>query len=429
MSDMFDFLNKLLKSSSRNTRLNQIIDKCIQGLKANPSSIELLQQLAETHNLLGQYSKAIRSCNEILKLNQNDKSALNNLFFAIDRIENFDQALSILKNYLELFPLNKNKKFQQLSYISGLKDYFKKGKEIPFLEPNLPSHYPSIVIDINFNTTFRFSKIGWSSRGIEVLKIILKRYPFDVESWNALGIRYFSLERYEEAKNILNKALEIDPKNVFTHLLLGQMHLKGKEFEKAKKEFTFVIQEQKLDQVQILANHTSTLTEDSDDNFERIGLGVAAWSGLGETYNEVGEYEDAIEACNKSIILYQQLFSFVKKPEIAPIYKNLGIAYHALGNNKESLKAFKKALKHDPESVEVLECMGDLYLEMKKFKYAIEIFQHIVGIKPVDYLAWHLLSKSYLKSGKISYVSEANTRCLKLNPNFKPALELRKKIS
>ena len=70
-----------------------------------------------------------------------------------------------------------------------------------------------------------------------------------------------------------------------------------------------------------------------------------------------------------------------------------------------------------------------MYFEMKKFKQATEIFQQIIIIKPEDYLAWHLLSKSYYKSNKLSLAKEANSRCLTLNPNFKPALELRNNLS
>lgn len=423
---MSDILNKLLNLSSRNTKLVQLVTECIQRLKVNPNSIEILQQLTEAYNLLGQYNKAIRSCNEILERDLNNKVALNNLFFAVDRLENFERALNILKSYLEMFPLSKNKKFQQLP---GLRDYFKGGENTPFFEIYLPLNYPSIIIDLNYNTSFQFSKVGYSSRCLEVLKIILKKYPFDVDTWNALGNRYFSLERYEKAKDILNKALEIEPNNKFTHLKLGQIHLEGGEFEKAKEEFFFVIKEQNLDQLQIIDDHEMSPSQYFENKFDIVNLIIAAWSGLGNIYSEMGKYEDAIDAYNKSLSYYKQIFSSLKTPAIAPIYKNLGIAHHALGNNKESLKTFKIALKHDPEFVDVLGCMSELYLEMKKFKYAIEILQHLVSIKPEDHLAWYLLSKSYFKSGKISYASEANARCLKLNPKFKPALELNKKFS
>ena len=41
-----------------------------------------------------------------------------------------------------------------------------------------------------------------------------------------------------------------------------------------------------------------------------------------------------------------------RSKELGPIYKNLGVAYHALDNIKMAIKSFKKAIKSDPENVE-----------------------------------------------------------------------------
>lgn len=425
---MSEFIKKIADLSERNIKLNNLIESVIKKLKSNPNSIDLLTQLAEAYNLIDQYKKAMTICKKVLDLNQNNRTALNNLFYAYDRLEDFDQAINILKSYLEVFPVNKNKKYQFLSYSLTFKNYFKENQDKPFLSIYLPSNYPSKVIDINFSMAFHFSKIGWSLRSIDVLKILIKRQPQDIDFWNALGYNYLSLDKYDDAKNALEKALTIDEKNEISHLFLGRYFLKNKKYEKAENEFTFVIQQEIIYQLPISLNFPLISEDALNENFQRLGLHISAWSGLGEIYINIGEYKKALDACNRTIALYEGSFPLSKRTNLAPVYKNLGITFYALDDNKKALKAFKKALQYDHENIEVLECLGEMYFNLKKFNQAIEIFQHIVGIKPEDPLAWHMLSKSYYKNGKISHAIEMNTRCLSIDPNFKPALEFLKKL-
>ncbi|MFX1575045.1 MAG: tetratricopeptide repeat protein [Promethearchaeota archaeon] len=425
---MSDFIKKIVDLNARDTRLNNIIEECNTKLKVNPNSIELLNQLAEAFNLKGQYKKAVQLCEKVLKLKQDYRPALNNLFFAYDRLESFDQALKIFKGYLEEFHLEKKEELQKLSFSTSLKNYFKDNKDEPFLEIHLPPHYPSEVIDINFSTAFHFSKIGWSSHSSDILRIALEKYSQDIELWNSLGFSYFSMEKYEDAKNAFDKALEIDEKNVITHYLLGSFYLKNKEPEKAKIEFNFIIKH-----FPISGDRGISLVEESSKN---LTLNIQALNKLGEAYIKCGEYEEAIEVLLKALTLTTFSFSLIstffvrssKSFVLTHLYKNLGIAYYSLEYTKKALKMFKKALNHDPENVEILEYLGEIYFNIKKYKNASEIFLHVTEIKPEDPQAWHMLSKSYYCSGKAGIAKEANSRCLRLDPNYKPALELRKEL-
>ncbi|MFX1500397.1 MAG: tetratricopeptide repeat protein [Promethearchaeota archaeon] len=423
---MSDFIKKIFDLDTRDDRLNYIIIDCNRRLKLNPHSIEVLTQLAEAYNLTSQYKKAVSICKEILKLEQDYRPALNNLFFAYDRLEDFNQVLKIFDSYLRKFKLEKKKELQDLSFSLLLKNYFKDNKTEPFLEIYLPPHYPSNVIDINFSTAFHFSKIGWSLQSSDILRNSLEKYPQDIDLWNSLGFSFYLEGKFDEAKIAFDKALEIDDKNDMTHYLLGSFYLRNNELEKAKMEFRIVIAN-----FPISWNRGITLIEESTQNKMP---NIQALNSLGETYIKCGEYEEAITTLSKALALTNLLFplssNLFKKSSksyfLSYIYKNLGIAYYSLDDIKKALKMFKKSLKNDPENVENLEYLGTINFEIKKYKNATEIFQHVVEIKPEDPLGWHMLSKSYYRSGNTENAKEANLRCLGLDPNHKSAIDLRK---
>ncbi|MBY8983602.1 MAG: tetratricopeptide repeat protein [Candidatus Lokiarchaeota archaeon] len=431
---MSDFLKKFMDLAARNSKLDKLIEDCNEKLKINPNSIDFLSQLMEAYNLIGQHKKAINIGKEILDLNQSYRPALNNIFYAYDRLENFDQALIILKKYIETFPLYKNKKMEQLSFSLILYNHFKENKSEPMLEIYLPPNYPSEIIDLNFGSSFHCSKIGWSLRSSEVLKIVLDKYPHDIDLWNALGYSYLSIEKYEDAKNAFDKAIEIDDENQRTRYLLGSLHLKEGNYKKAENELVSILNQSSIKWEK---DFPLLSTESPDDNYQNLSLIPGVLTNLGQVYNKIGEYEKAIEKSNKALALTKSLYPSVanifrgssRSSILAPNYENLGVAYYALDNIKMAIKAFKKALRNVPENIVVLEYLGQVYFDIGKYKLASEVFKNIVGLKPEDVQAWYLLSKSYYQNKKLSYALEANTRCLTLDPNFKPALELRDQLS
>ena len=137
-----DNIEKLFDLFTRESNLNKIIDDYKKKLSTNPNSIELLARLAEVYNLKGQYKKSIELCEKVLKINPKYKPALNNLFFAFDRCEDYQQALKILKSYTENFSFKKIKDYKGLLILLNLKCLLKRTKEIPFWK----GIYPLIIL-------------------------------------------------------------------------------------------------------------------------------------------------------------------------------------------------------------------------------------------------------------------------------------------
>lgn len=403
------------------------INEIKQKLEEEPYSIRLLCQLTEWYNIKDQYQKALGYCDKILKLDDNNKLAYNNIFYAYDMLEDFDNALKVLNIYLTKFPLVKEPRFEGHSHSILTERYYKKKiSNFPYYTIYLPFKKPSQVIDNNFSTAFSFSKIGWSERAFEVLNLILEHYPQDIYTMNGLAYNYIKKERYKEAKEAIDKALSINNEDFNSLLISGGLYRRTGKYKESKAIYNRLIQNSNSVDLPLNSSFDIKVYVNKENLKDVLNL-YGAYHGLGLLCNETGEYEQAIELFTKVLNFRKRLSGFLtpKNSTLTPLYHKLGIAYHALDYNKLALKAFKKGLSCDPMSIEVLASLGELYFVMKKYKHAIETFRHIVNIEPENHLAWHLLSKSYFESGKKQYALETNTKCLSLDPKFDPALKLR----
>ena len=423
--------NELLRNLSPKIRSQDQIDETKKKLKKEPNSIELLSQLAENYNFTNQHQKAIEYCDKILTLEENNKLAYNNIFYAYDRMEDFDRALEFLNIYLKKYPLIKDPNLERYLYSKVTEGYFKKNVgNLPLNIVFMPFNKSSQVIDNNFSSAFVFSKIGWSERVFEVLNLILEFYPHDIFTLNGLAYKYMKKKKYIEAKEAIDKALLINNEDFNTLLLLGGLYRITGKYEKSKSIYNQIIQNSNL--VDIPLNSSFDIKVYAiKGNISDLQNFFGAYNELGLLCNETGEFEQAVELFTKVLNFYKNKSGilFLRNPNVTPVYHSLGLAYFALDNNKLALKAFKKGIKHDSMNIEILASLGELYFVMKKYSHAIETFQHIINIKPESHFTWHKLSKSYFASGKREYAFEANNKCLNLNPKYKPALKLQEELT
>lgn len=410
------------------TLVYERIQELKDELKGNPNSIDLLNQLVKIYNITGQHKKAIEAGNKIIESGGKNQDTFNNLFYAYDMLEDFDNVLKVLKKYLSSFRLSKKPELLKFSYSPYAKRYFKERKKIELLADanKLPFNLFSEAIEYNFNTSFRFSKIGWSERSCEALSLILEHYPEDIDIINALIKNYLSREQNTKAKEWLDRALSINKRNLMSRLLLGDYYRKTGKNKESENEYKYLISASfSLDEFNRIQ-----VPDTGGVELDTIIL-ITVLVRVGILYNETGEYRHAITHLSKILDYSKRIrtLSSGKDPSLTPIYHNLGIAYQGLGSNKLALKAFKTALKHDSGNGDVSASLGELYYLMKKYKLAIKTLQHVVRFKPESYYSWHMLAKSHHERGENAYAIGTNEKCLGIDPKFGPALKLQEELS
>ncbi len=215
-------------------------------------------------------------------------------------------------------------------------------------------------------------------------KIIEEREDYR-DAWIILGHSYLSLERYDLARNVLEKALELDPTkpettfflalsesalgdydNAITHLsmarengfkpesevtsALAETFLAGQYYEAARQEFEKLIAlngksaaayvQPVTISIELLNDPTTAkilatqaVTNNPDSMVARNLLGWALLEG--------GEYDKAKETLNAVI---------VAEPDFAPAYLNLGRVAEKESDNKQAVQYYKTAYDLAPHS-------------------------------------------------------------------------------
>jgi tetratricopeptide (TPR) repeat protein len=75
----------------------------------------------------------------------------------------------------------------------------------------------------------------------------------------------------------------------------------------------------------------------------------------------------------------------------------MGDAYNGLGKYQEAIDAYKEAIKIKPDFHEAYYNKGAAYGELKKYQEAINAYKETIKIKPNFHVAYHGIGVAYNK--------------------------------
>ena len=136
-------------------------------------------------------------------------------------------------------------------------------------------------------------------KAIQVYLDILNLKPDHAISYHSLALNYYYLEQYLEARESIQKAIELDNSSAINYHVLGLI------LEKTNKEFLAIEAYQEV----IKYEHRF----------------IDAYNNLAKIYSHQKQF-------HKAIRIYNQLLDIVPTISKAPIYQNLAITYQSIGN-------------------------------------------------------------------------------------------------
>ncbi|MDP2915095.1 MAG: tetratricopeptide repeat protein [Candidatus Aminicenantes bacterium] len=148
-----------------------------------------------------------------------------------------------------------------------------------------------------------------------VYEELVKTNPEAYIVYQNIGNCYFQMEKYDRAEEFYKKVLDKDPKNAEAMLRIGNCYTNRGELDKALEWYNKIEFDKITDQM-VLFN-------------------------IGSSFYKQSKYDEAVKYYKRAIEIQADFLD--------AIYQ-LGLAYVALQNNADALKAFESYLKHDADS-------------------------------------------------------------------------------
>ena len=208
-----------------------------------------------------------------------------------------------------------------------------------------------------------------------------KKSPHKALVQNNLATAYMGADELEKAKVALDKALSINPTQIDSHVNLGHIASREKNWRMA---------------------------------IEKFDLGIALGTKKADTFyysgfarNNLGKYEEAIPFFKKAISI---------KPFKADYHFDLGNSFKNLNKFDDAIRHFRKALKIDPGHYKAHNNMGTIFWKIGDLEKAEFQFDKVLRIKPDVPAVHNNLAAIYLKRGEFNKAISHLEKLVNLQP-------------
>lgn len=224
--------------------------------------------------------------------------------------------------------------------------------------------FDAVSLNISGDRLFDSGDVEGAAREFEAA---LGLDPENVNVRNSLGVCYGRLDRFDAAMAVFREALVLAPKEPMTFYNAGLVSLMRGDRERALRYFG---------QADVLGA----------DFFE-------AALQIGQLHLEAAEPEKALPFLEKAVRI---------RPAPGVAFRFLGDCYTQKERFKEALRAYKKALKHNPSDAAALSAVGYLFDVLgENLEIAVLICQNSVEIAPGSGLCRYRLGRLYYKQHRL----------------------------
>jgi tetratricopeptide (TPR) repeat protein len=151
-----------------------------------------------------------------------------------------------------------------------------------------------------------------------------------------------------------------------------------------------------------LFNHTLKVT---DHNW-------LAYNNKGVTYYELGDYKQAIEDYSRAIEL---------NPDYTEAFNNRGTAYYELGNYRQAIEDYDRLIGFKPGYGDAYLNRGVAYAHLGDYRQAIEDFNKVVEINPGHAKVYNNRGNAYFALGNHRQAIEDYGRAIEIDPGYAEA--------
>lgn len=223
--------------------------------------------------------------------------------------------------------------------------------------------YKILSIDsYHFDSIMMLANIEGARNNLDQAKELLFKaieiQPKSTSAIHNLGTCFKELGKLDEAKNYYNKVLEIDPKHTNANYNLGSIYYQLKDLKKAKSYFKKTTEIQK-------------------------NYGIAFFS-LGNVHTDLKEYNEAMSCYQKAIEINSR---------IVGAHNNLGLVYRTLNDLENAVKSYQMAIKLQPNHGGAYHNLALAFKELGQFNKSAGAHEKAIECEPENLSHYYYLSE------------------------------------
>lgn len=202
------------------------------------------------------------------------------------------------------------------------------------------------------------------------------------------------LNKYEDARALLNAVIEKQPKQVETLLELGVLDLNQKKTKDAIDHFTRAWQADPNNIRGLLGTSRSLLLDGQvDKSVQVIEVEVQKSPDRADLRRELGNAEIGAGQFDKAIANYQTLLTKTQEPaQQADLWTRIGEAYLRKGDTQQSINSLEKARQSQPNNPSISTNLAMLYEMESKKDQARKYYEMAIKADPNNPLALNNLA-------------------------------------
>jgi Flp pilus assembly protein TadD len=187
------------------------------------------------------------------------------------------------------------------------------------------------------------------------------------QALHSLAVIAYQAGRYDEALDLVSKAIASDPE-------VPQFHDTNGVILEAIGDFELAIEAYR---------HVLRLSPDCAEAYNNMAIALQAQ----------GKYPAAVESCTKAVLL---------RPDYAQAYNTMGFSLESQHKFAEAIESYEKAVSIKPDYAEPYNHLGVLANAQGRYEQAVEYYRRAIEIEP-DYAEAHWnLSLALLLSGRLA---------------------------
>jgi len=341
------------------------------GLEYFPFSSHLLIKKADLLIATRRYREALEKLEQASLYDNNDINIYilkTDAYLALDEqakaVELLEEALSLFEGEEKIDLL-----FELADVYDDYEEFDKVFDCLQLILEKEPTNEEALY-KICFWTDFT----GRNEESIRLHQKIIDDFPYNELAWFNLAAAYQGLKLYEKAIDAYQFAVVIDEKFDYAYRNMGDAYLRLRKYKEAIDTLEKVLE----------------LTRPEEVIYEAIG----------HCYHRLGKYAQARFNYRKASHM---------NPDDSKLFYKIALTYINEGQWSSALKPLEQAMRMHRHIPEYNLAMGECYMQLEKFREAIQHFSIVVRIRPKNVGGWDALIRCLYKAG---YYEEAARQCL-----------------